>query len=590
MTGIEDKYTAITFSPVQEFIEKSRKLRDLYGSSFILSYLSRAVCDKAKLEQHCVISPAMPNLTQGTPNLIVIQGFFSRNIAEQTFNEVWQQLVNQCRCWIEKELPQFQQDYHENWKRCWQQWANHAWEFFWATGATSNDARNNLMSVKQSRNWTAINWTGESSSLSGTDAIVWHGMGRIIKEQERSFKRDEEEIEAFYAALKQKLEGTVDKIEAADINIKQEQLSIPEMVKRLLTYDQVADNLQIPKEERPLYEVPKGFADLNRYDRNYWTGWFKGDGDRMGSYVRSLTDEQCKRFSEAMMEWSKTLKSELPESQQAKKVDREGRIVYAGGDDFFGVLYRKPKQSKSQEEFELLNAAECVNWLQKFPHIWQQHGQVWQNTGKLITASAGFVWAAPKVPQRDVLQHCNEAESNAKKMGRDRIALRVLFNSGTYLEWVCPWRFLPVLQDYYDPQDGKQDWIHFYNDVAVLAARHAFRGNQTEVAVGLLRVYFEQSVRSVENEFWNEQDRTEFYGLFNDNQPLNFNQSAWWNTYNGNDPYDPKGQPISTGILGDRRQYVRDKDLDLRKVHQSVNNWIINLAKVGFHLCGNSNT
>ncbi|MBW4442550.1 MAG: hypothetical protein KME10_15220 [Plectolyngbya sp. WJT66-NPBG17] len=37
-------YTAITFAPVQGFIEKSRKLRDLYGSSFILSYLANALC------------------------------------------------------------------------------------------------------------------------------------------------------------------------------------------------------------------------------------------------------------------------------------------------------------------------------------------------------------------------------------------------------------------------------------------------------------------------------------------------------------------------------------------------------------------
>jgi hypothetical protein len=34
-------YTAITFAPVQGFIEKSRKLTDLYGSSFLLSYLAK---------------------------------------------------------------------------------------------------------------------------------------------------------------------------------------------------------------------------------------------------------------------------------------------------------------------------------------------------------------------------------------------------------------------------------------------------------------------------------------------------------------------------------------------------------------------
>lgn len=41
-------YTAITFSPVQGFIEKSRKLRDLFGASLILSHLSKKLVEAAK--------------------------------------------------------------------------------------------------------------------------------------------------------------------------------------------------------------------------------------------------------------------------------------------------------------------------------------------------------------------------------------------------------------------------------------------------------------------------------------------------------------------------------------------------------------
>ncbi len=36
-------YTAVTFAPVQSFIRSSRKLRDLYGSSLLLSHLARAL-------------------------------------------------------------------------------------------------------------------------------------------------------------------------------------------------------------------------------------------------------------------------------------------------------------------------------------------------------------------------------------------------------------------------------------------------------------------------------------------------------------------------------------------------------------------
>ena len=46
---------------------------------------------------------------------------------------------------------------------------------------------------------------------------------------------------------------------------------------------------------------------------------------------------------------------------------------------------------------------------------------------------------------------------------------------------------------------------------------------------------------------------------------------------------------IATGLLGDRNHYTEDQTpnapLDLEKVHKAINNWVINLAKVGFHLC-----
>jgi CRISPR-associated protein Cmr2 len=41
------QYTAVSFAPVQGFIEKSRKLRDLFGASLILSYLSQKLAEAA---------------------------------------------------------------------------------------------------------------------------------------------------------------------------------------------------------------------------------------------------------------------------------------------------------------------------------------------------------------------------------------------------------------------------------------------------------------------------------------------------------------------------------------------------------------
>ena len=147
-----------------------------------------------------------------------------------------------------------------------------------------------------------------------------------------------------------------------------------------------------------------------------------------------------------------------------------------------GVLYRNPPELP-------LSLKECLPWFSSFK------SDVWQQADKPITVSVGFVWAAPNVPQREVLQHCREAEKSAKNSGRDRIAFRVLFNGGNCLEWVCGWDLLEagLLGDYRDRNGvtgDKANWTHFYRDVAALEARHAFEGNQTEVALALFGIYF----------------------------------------------------------------------------------------------------
>ena len=91
------KYTVITFAPVQGFIEKSRKLRDLYGASQILSYLSWKIVCAANSKNCEVISPAIDtddvskianvDIVQGMPNRILILGDFSYNDAHKALIE-----------------------------------------------------------------------------------------------------------------------------------------------------------------------------------------------------------------------------------------------------------------------------------------------------------------------------------------------------------------------------------------------------------------------------------------------------------------------------------------------------------------------
>jgi CRISPR-associated protein Cmr2 len=598
----ETIYTAITFAPVQGFIENSRKLRDLYGSSYILSYLANSICDSARKQNLHVISPALTNITQGTPNQICIHGNFSQQAAQETFNQSWKQILQTCQTWIEatvidrwqwNEATQVYDQTSTPWNYCWgREWklcAAHSWEFFWAQGFTSHQAKVNLFKKKRSRNWTGINWTGESSSLSGADGLVLPSAG-TYHPQQSSPREQEAESNTFFAQLsfaigkafidniREQLKADRDRaiarygrgfirfvegtFQQSHNKAKQkelyqtygsaildptEQLSIPELAKRLITLEAIAQQLNIP-----LQEIPETYRDLNRLPQKQkdptqkrWTGWFLGDGDQVSEYIKGLSDAEITNFSQEMLDWGEqTLKPNLN--------DNLGRIIYAGGDDFLGVFYRKADDQTEADEFinPVLQPYECLNWFYRF-RSGHPTDDLW--TQKDITVSVGFVWAAPNVPQRDVLQHCRETEKVAKDSGRDRIAIRILFNGGQHLEWTCPWRFLPILKEYRD-RSGGQNWTHIFNDIAVLESRHAFSKDQSNIATALFKIYFGQDNNTLDSE-------------------------NWWNCTKklGNGKERPVG-----GILGER-----DRIENQMTIHATINNWVINLAKVGFHLCSN---
>ncbi len=523
-------YTAVTFAPVQGFIEKSRKLRDLYGSSFLLSYLAKAICQASENQGCQVKSPALIDVTRGTPNQIIIAGDFTETQAKQALKEAWGHVTKTCQDWIENNVVQ--DTYH--WDREWKAWQNHAWEFFWAQGSSIDDVRRRMNDVKRQRDWKGINWQVESSTLSGNAAIAWPGMMDKMHPTQSSPAKINEDVEKFYQSLSGRL--------SESIISERERLSVPELIKRMVTLKDIEKELK-KKVEFPPIEIPESFNDLNRQSQNSednrYTGWFQGDGDSIGKHLKALSDNKTEDqketvlydFSHAMMEWGEGFKEQLPKGKEQDEAD--GMVIYAGGDDFLGVLYRNAPQEELQPK-------DCLQWFYGFPDIWKTHKQP-------ISVSVGFVWAAPGVPQRDVLQHCREAESSAKSHGRDRLAIRILFNSGNHLEWVCPWWFLPKVLKGCKRERRDNPWTHFYNDVVLLESRRAFTDKDDSVALGLFEIYFGPDLRQqLKQHLWDDPGYT-------------------------GDPTKPE----NTGILGNQ---APANPIPL------LNAWIINLAKVGFHL------
>ncbi|MFN8749872.1 MAG: Cas10/Cmr2 second palm domain-containing protein [Pseudanabaena sp.] len=508
------KYTVITFAPVQGFIEKSRKLRDLYGASQILSYLSWKIVCAAKSKGFDVISPAISeddcinvasvDIVQGMPNRILIKGDFSGNDAHQALMEGWKEIVEACRKWLGENLEDLKID-DSGWARSWARWKIHAWEVFWGGGDKIEKAMQDLETRKLRRGWTVPNWNGESSSLSGHDAIAYPNMDReITHENKRNESREREEIINFYERLAAALEGSKQKDEPKYLD-PSEKLSIPELIKRLVTHhqvstlvDQIANENRVIKHDdpKPVFRIDN-FSELLREDdkSGYWTGWFMGDGDEVGKHLKSLIEqEDVKNFSLSLRDWGKKFQNEFD----------LGRVVYAGGDDFFGVMYGDEKSPQR-------SGTKAIDWLLKLRNDWRG-GKEGQPEKLGIKLSLGFVWAGHSVPQRDVLQHCREAEKLAKNLGRDRVTIRVVFNNGQYVQWTTPWECLEWLKDYKD-RDGKKaycknkttdklewqkaNWNHVYSDLGQLKARHAIppataENPKDDIAIELLSLYFDK--------------------------------------------------------------------------------------------------
>lgn len=571
-------YTAIAFAPVQGFIEKSRKLRDLYGASLILSFLSFKLVQKAESLGLKVISPGLPTRQEGMPNRILIKGKFERNDVQNTLLKEWQKILKVCREWIEDNLdiPKDQyywsqtEDKKGRQKGEWERWGSYTWEIFWGYGESEKEAikkaMDDLETRKLKRDWTAINWMGESSSLTGTDAIAWHQLGKESKEPGRSLTRQEQEDqELFYRRLSWLLDNADYRVGKPSLSLENlreyekskpedigkyiavnERLSIPELVKRLVTYDKIADDIGIEKlKKKP--DDPE-FKDINR-EAGYWTGWFMGDGDKVGDKLKELAtrpendenkqEHDLKIFTELMRNWGKGFQNNKHLFPEGK-----GRVIYAGGDDFLGVLYSE--KTDTQEKPEKVKPIEALNWLLTLEDHWKDH----QNTIKQefnldFTYSVGFVWAGHQVPQRDILQHCREAEKRAKSLGRDRATLRVVFNSGQFVQWTCPWDYLHVLRNYRD-RDGKTwgekpNWTHIYNDWAQLKARHAIR------------------LQEMEKLSINKELALALFNLYFDNAGEKFKQERKW--------IDLAGDNSDSAIV----------------------NWIDDLVLVGWQLCRNSN-
>lgn len=227
----------------------------------------------------------------------------------------------------------------------------------------------------------------------------------------------------------------------------------------------------IDKEQTSEWEeiAPKGWESSIE-----WTVGWRGDGDNLGQW---LSGEQYRKQRLSWSRWhpdAATIEREgldisPPDAgEEARQIElphvldisillnywsrllypltqecHDGKVIFAGGDDFLLLGPITEAISLTTDLHKLWTGEDTPLTRSLVPPVngWVQQGDtVYPVPGRTMSFSLGVVIAQRRVPQSLWHRGLNEAYKKAKTLGRDRVCVRVLFNSGQSLEWVCPWR------------------------------------------------------------------------------------------------------------------------------------------------------
>jgi len=222
-----------------------------------------------------------------------------------------------------------------------------------------------------------------------------------------------------------------------------------------------------------------------------WTVGWRGDGDNMGKW---LSGEQYQKLKLPWSNWHPnastieqyqlgfsppnlpdvTRQMELPHTLDLSVLFgywnrvlynltenyHNGRVIFAGGDDFLLLGPITDAIALTSQLHQLWTGQPTPLTQPLDPPVagWVSYqNQIYPIPGPNMTFSLGVVIAQRRIPQSLWHRGLNEAYKQAKHLGKDRVCVRVLFNSGQSLDWVCPWVLWHLLMAVEPVKEDKTD-------------------------------------------------------------------------------------------------------------------------------------
>jgi len=446
-----------TITPVQDFISQSRKLKDLFGSSEILSYMSEIGMKICKREKGEIIFPFYNEKSRqkSYPNRFLVE-FNKKN--EEELKSIGKE--------IEENLLKYLRGLNNLNHLKIKEHLEEYFTFYWAFSEIESDYKSAFDNVEKllagAKNRRFFNQLGSGEGEFGRkcsicgerNVAVYNGKLSMPKEQLKKDKpkrnkiaqKDEGLCGVCYAKRansSQKFDSTAEvalmhifnKVKRENYsNLEDEaQLFFEEnLTKHYFEKNNIYINLKDCKDD---FEKFKNDLKKHKLKQTSYYAVVMFDGDSMGEWLSGNSINK-----DNLLGFHKTLSKKLGDfAQEANKIlnNPKGLTVYAGGEDFLGFI-------NINHLFEILQELR-EEWNKIVANPLQQEFE----TKEKLTFSAGVVVAHYKTPLYEVLKKTRVAEKRAKEYDskKDKICFVALKRSGEIRETVVPYSHLSHLQN-----------------------------------------------------------------------------------------------------------------------------------------------
>ena len=414
----------ISIGPVQGFVAQSRRTRDLWSSSYLLSFLSAHAMHGARLAGGRVVQPMVdddplyrwvsderegdaPQLGS-VPNhfTVEVEGAPSAvaEVAKRSFEAAWRQVCDA----VWERYASRAACAGNGTAEIWNRQVNGFWEFVWTAGESEEPGR----LLARRKHWRSHRATDEV----GDKCTLMHDLQELsgyIRARDRSGRESQDN---FWRYMRR--EGRLSPLDLRD----NERLSAIGLVKRLFPLvSQQALGWEVDRSHWPS-TIEMAATGVDENDDGIQSeppppfyALLLADGDRLGQLSKVLDGDVV---GQALSRFT----GEVPGIVS----ERKGVTIYAGGDDVLAML---PVET----------ALDCAGALA------DRYRTSFRGRDR-ATLSAAVVFAQARVPLSSVNAEAHRLLNEVAKEGngRDSLAVEVLKGSGRHCQWVSSWaRELP---------------------------------------------------------------------------------------------------------------------------------------------------